>query len=229
MQAVPRLVITLVLFFTAVGCVRRDGRNADCEWPAENSYHAPTPRHLSADAEFAEDLSIRYADTHYGLRTPGFISGEVYEAARNRCMAALFQQVAEEHDVSIQQVASSLGHNRGYIDFAEIVPFVVLYVFAAAAVARVVWKRYPPSENGWQPGIAMALFFSLALAVGGTMMGEVWFWFAEGYRMGNSHMSYRANRLFWVRHRAELFLGAVVIMWLAVAEAARHVQSRNLT
>ena len=47
--------------------------------------------------------------------------------------------------------------------------------------------HYPPNEQGWSPGITMALFLSLAFAAGGTMLGEVWFWFAEGFRIDNSH------------------------------------------
>jgi hypothetical protein len=46
-----------------VGCVRRDGRNSDCKWPCEIPVHSADARHLSADAEFGEDLAIRYADT----------------------------------------------------------------------------------------------------------------------------------------------------------------------
>ena len=66
----------------------------------------------------------------------------------------------------------------------------------------------------------MALFLSLAFAAGGTMLGEVWFWLAEGYRIGNSHMSYRAGRLFWARHRPEWFAGAVIVFWVAAIESA---------
>jgi len=66
----PRLMATLVLLLCATGCVRRDGRNSDCRWPREPANHPADARHLSADAEFAEDLAIRYADTNHGLRTP---------------------------------------------------------------------------------------------------------------------------------------------------------------
>jgi hypothetical protein len=67
---VLRLAVTLVFILGAVGCVRHDGRNPDCSWPPENANPTATARHLSEDAEFAEDLAIRYADTHHGLRTP---------------------------------------------------------------------------------------------------------------------------------------------------------------
>jgi hypothetical protein len=56
--------VTLLVSLTIVGCIRREGRNADCKWPAEISRQSANARHLSADAEFAEDLAIRYADAH---------------------------------------------------------------------------------------------------------------------------------------------------------------------
>lgn len=86
--------------------------------------------HLSADAEFAEDLAIRYADTHHGLRTPYYVSGEAYAAARDRCMGALFEKIAKKHGVPLE-VSGSLGCNRAHIDLAVNLPFVLLYCFAA--------------------------------------------------------------------------------------------------
>jgi len=70
MRTGPRLVVVMFFVMGAAGCVRRDGRNSDCRWPKETSNHFGSARHLSADAEFAEDLAIRYADAHFGLRSP---------------------------------------------------------------------------------------------------------------------------------------------------------------
>ena len=56
----------------------------------------------------------------------------------------------------------------------------------------------------------MALFLSLVFAAGCTMFGELWSWVVENYRVGNDHMSYRAQRLPWARHRAGLFAGALI-------------------
>jgi hypothetical protein len=228
-RTLSRLAVTVVFILGAAGCVRRDGRNSDCRWPPENAPHAATARHLSGDAEFAEDLAIRYADIHHGLRTPYYVSGEDYSAARDQCMETLFDQIAKEHGVSVAQVSSSLGRNRAFIDLAESLPFVRLYVSVVAVVVRLNWRRYSPNEQGWIPGITMALFLSLAFAAGGTMLGEVWFWFMEGYRIGNRHMSYRAGRLFWARYRPELFASAVMVFWLAAIEAARHLRSDRST
>jgi hypothetical protein len=221
MRTGPRLVIVMVFVLGAGGCVRRDGRNSDCRWPGETSNRPVSARHLSADAEFAEDLAIRYADTHFGPRSPN--PSETYGAERDRCMETLFEEIGKEHGVAVEQVSSLLGRNRAYIDMAEVLPFAVLYGLAAMMIARMIWGRYPP-EDGWAPGITMALFLSLALAAGGTMLGEQWNWFVEGHRMGNNHMSYRADRLFWAKHRFELFAAAWIIFWLAAINAARRMR-----
>jgi hypothetical protein len=219
---------TTVLFsLIVVGCVRRDGRNNDCKWPAEISGRSADARHLSLDAELAEDLAIRYADTHHGLHTPNWVSIEVYDAARDRCMGSLFEQVAREHGVPVGLVSAALGRNRARIDVAVNLPFALLYCFAATALAQLLWRKYPPAEHGWIPGITMALFFSLAIAAGSTMLGEMWAGIAEGYRIGNAHMSYRFQRLWWARHRTGLFGGAVTVFWLAAAATARRMRSNE--
>jgi hypothetical protein len=139
-------------------------------------------------------------------------------------MAKLFGEVAKDRGVSVEQVSSSLGRNRAYIDVVEILPFALLYGLAAVIITRMNWRRYSPDEYGWTLGITMALFLSLVLAAGSTMLGEVWIWTAEGLRIGNEHMSYRGNRLFWAKHRFELFAGALMIFWLAAISAARRLR-----
>jgi hypothetical protein len=218
------LVAASLIILCLVGCLRSDGRNSDCRWPGESPTRPASAWHVSEDAEFAEDLSIRYADVHYGLRTPHFVSGEAYDAARDSCMATLFAEVAREHQVSVQDVYSALGRNRVYIDLIGIVPFILVYCFVVAAFAWVVWRRYPPVEDGWVPGIVMFLMLSFAFAVGGVMLGEVWSWIVERYRVGNPHMSYRAQRLIWSRHPMALFTGAIIIFWIAVLASARRLR-----
>ena len=134
-------------------------------------------------------------------------------------MATLFAQIASEHHVPVVRVSEAFGQNRALIDAAEILPFALLYCFAAIAAARMIWKRYPPSENGWMAGAIMALFLSLAFAIGCTMLGEVWCWIIESKRIGNSHMSFRVQQLWWDRHQGAVFAGAVVAFWLATCGA----------
>jgi hypothetical protein len=221
MRISQSLLIVLMFALFAAGCVRRDGLNSSCRWPPETSHHPASPQHLSADAEFAEDLAIRYADAHFGRQSPN--PSENYPIERDQCMGRLFQEIGKEHGVLVEQVSASLGQNRAYIDLAELLPFALLYSFASVLAARWIWRRYPPAEDGWASGITMALFVSLAFAAGSTLLGEVWNWIVEGHRIGNSHMSYRADRLFWAKHRFELFAAALVIFWLAAINAARRV------
>ena len=110
----------MVFALSAGGCVRRNGRNSDCRWPGEPPTRPVSARHLSADAEFAEDLAIRYADAHFGLRSPN--PSEAYDAERDRCMEKLFAEIGKDHGVPMEQVSGSLGQNRAYIDMAEILP-----------------------------------------------------------------------------------------------------------
>jgi len=228
LKGFARLIATALaagIFVCLAGCVRRDGRNSDCRWPAEGATHRVSAWHLSQDAEFAEDLAIRYADVHHGLRTPYFVSGEAYNAARDSCMATLFAEISREHVVPIQGVYSSLGGNRVYIELIGILPFVLVYCFVVAAITRLIWRRYPPVEDGWIPGIVMFLLLSFAFAVGGVMLGEMWSWIVERYQVGNPHMSYRADRLIWSRHPTVLFTGAIVIFWLAALDSVRRLRT----
>jgi hypothetical protein len=50
----------------------------------------------------------------------------------------------------------------------------------------------------------------------------------EGHRIGNNHMSYRADRLFWAKHRVELFAAAWMIFWVATINAGRRTRLENL-
>jgi len=219
----PLLLAALVLSFCAAGCVRREGRNSNCKWHPEIAAGPATARHLSEDAEFAEDLAIRYSDVHHGLRTPDYVSGEDYAFNRDRCMATLFGEIASQHNVPIERVYGSLGQNRGYIDLAINLPFALIYCLIAIAVARAIWRRYPPAESGWLAGATMILFLSLALPVGFIMLGDVWARIAETYRVGNGHMSYRADRLLWARHQTALFSAACATFLLTAVEVARRM------
>lgn len=210
----------LLLLLAGCACVRRDGRNASCTWPEEDPIHSVGARHLSADAEFAEDLAIRYADTHYGRHSPN--PSEEYGTKRDECMAMLFAEIAKQHGVPLEQVSTSLGHNRAYIDAAIYLPFALLYCIATAMLAPMIWRRYPPIDDDWTPGVVMTVFLSVAVGAGCILCGEQWGWVAETYRIGNKHMSYRADRIWWGNHRVALFCGAVVVFWLASAEAIRR-------
>jgi hypothetical protein len=85
-------------------------------------------------------------------------------------MASLFEQIAQRHAVPAGLVSGALGRNRAEVDWAINLPFLLLYCLAAIAVARWLWRKYPRAEYGWVPGAIMALFLSLAMAAGSTMV-----------------------------------------------------------
>ena len=211
---------------TLAGCVRREGRNSDCRWPGEPVAQSATPAHLSADAEFAEDLAIRFADTHHGLRTGKYISGEVYKSERDKCMGALFQQVAAQHRVAAEQVTGALGQNRTLLDIGVNLAFGLLFLVAAWFTSRMIWRKYPITEYGLIPGVAMGLFASTAMALGCMLLGEQWAWMVETYRIGNGHMSYRGSRLWWTQHRSGVFWMALFSFWICAGIAGRRIAAR---
>ena len=56
------------------------------------------------------------------------------------------------------------------------------------------------------------------------MLGEQWSWFVELHRIGNNHMSYRADRLVWAKQRFELLAASLMIFWSAAFNAARRMR-----
>ena len=75
--------------------------------------------------------------------------------------------------------------------------------------------------------MVMVLLLSVVFAGAGMLLGDVWCDVAETYRIGNSHMSYRLNRLLWPRHRAEFFVGLLLAFWLVATVTARKVSSQR--
>ncbi len=140
-------------------------------------------------------------------------------------MESLFEQIANEHDVSVALVSGSLGRNRARIDLAVNLPILLLYCFSVTGIARFLWHEYPREEHGWIPAAIMAVFLSFVFAAAITMLGDVWSGAVESLRIGNGHMSYRLQRLWWLRHWPELFTAAIIVFWLAVAATAVRSQS----
>jgi hypothetical protein len=227
-----RLFLTSLLAFVCFsGCGRRGLVNSNCEWPHENAnpldLSRPTQqRHLSDDAQFAEDLAIRYADVHKGLHSGRFEGADEYAQAREQCMVTLFDVIGNTHGVSQEQVRTYLAHRRTDLDLAVVLSFAVLYCLASFVVARRVWQRFPP-EEGLIPRMVANLITSAFVSVAGLLSGEVWSDVLEGFRVANSHMSYRANRIPWTQHHLGIFIGGVALFWLIAAVQYRFNTADN--
>jgi hypothetical protein len=182
------------------GCVRRDGRNSDCKWPGEpnaKKLQRDQPsdmRHLRGDIEFAEELAIEYMDAHRGPH-----SGKPPQSASedlNTCLATLLQQIAKSHDVSRTEIIQNFGRRSVPIAIGEQLPFVLLYLFLSVLMVDKVRRRYP-LDDGLAVGIVMIVLASLAAGIGGALVGEQLASLLEAIRVGNGHMSYRADRVPW--------------------------------
>lgn len=148
-----------------------------------NLNHASQRQHLSDDAEFAEDLAIRYADLHRGLHTSHFEGIAEYERARDECMAALFKTIANSHNVTQQEVRQSLGHRHGGFDFAVMLSFSLLYAWVASILAHRLYRLYGAGDGRATLAIMMTVA-SLLASIAGVMLGEAWFGILESIRIG---------------------------------------------
>jgi hypothetical protein len=180
--------------------------NSNCEWPPGEGRAA-----LSEDAEFAEDLAIRYADTHHGLRSGHWEGPETYASKREQCMETLFKTIASRRGVTEEQVRQSLGQRPAWFDLAVLLGYAVLYGWIANLIVGKISRGEP----------AMAIFAATAVSAAGVLACEEWSIVAETYRLGNGHLSYRTARLPWGQHRLALFIGGMAVY--CVLTAARRL------
>ena len=58
---------------------------------------------------------------------------------------------------------------------------------------------------------------SAVVSTAGMLVGELWSGAVEMLRVGNGHLSYRADRIPWGQHRASLFFCGVLLFWAIAA------------
>ncbi len=215
MTQLGRIVSCIVVLACLTACSQHPPPNSNCQWPNETNAKALKPgqntdrQHLSDDAEFAEDLAIRYSDSC----CKNFDGSSEGARARDTCMAALFHVIASVHNVSPDDVRRSLTHRRVSFDLAVILSFAVLYGCGASLLVRWLYRIYGAGEELTTVVIMTAVASAIASTVG-VMFGEVWSGILEALRIGNGHMSYRATRIPWTQHRLGLFIGGIVVFLL---------------
>ncbi|PYV36309.1 MAG: hypothetical protein DMG09_17800 [Acidobacteria bacterium] len=214
-------LLLLVILVVLPGCVRREGRNSDCQWPrtSELKESGANQRDLRADLEFAEELAIRYMDAHYGPSNP-----EAAAQAKNRCMGILLGEIGKKHGITAQEAFKFFGQRGAAVDLAMNLPFILFYALAADFLIRRLLGRYPPSE-GWMTSIIMIILASVAFGTGGLMLGQQWSGLAESIRIGTRHLSNRGLRLPISKHPSEAFLFGVAL-FLSIA-VLRYWGKRN--
>jgi hypothetical protein len=182
--------------------------NKDCEWPAN-----ARPRTLVADVRTAEELAMRYADSRYDSKA-------AHGHLRSECEAKLFNHLSKAHEVSTADVSAAREQlARNSFDPPVHVPLVVFYLSAVSWATRKIRNRFTSDER-----MAIA-FTSVFVGVGIGMivivLGHLLDGTVEMLRVGNTHMSYRAERLGFREHTAKVFAGTLVLFWCAVLAAYR--------
>jgi hypothetical protein len=206
--------LALMSALLAAGCAGGPLKNAGCEWPPD---HAATPldlsvsrdaRHLADDAQTAEDLAIRHADASHGRASHSRDVSE-YQAVRETCKASLFALVASQHRVSPDAVAAAVGDRREWLDGLVILGFAIVFAVVAKQVSMVMLRGAIADSRP----LAVSMLIVAALAAGGAglLAGNVWFGLIESLRVGNDHMSYRAERIPIRRHREVVFAACAAV------------------
>lgn len=185
----PRWTVTLLLILTRSACVRLDGRNSDCQWPPTPA--GPAHHSLREDLELAEELATRYMDAHAGPRDLAAAA-----RAKNRCMGTLLAAIGKERGITAQEAFKAFGQRSFVIDLGMILPFLLLYAFAADLAVRRILSRYPP---------VLIIVAAAVFAFPAVLLGQEWFSTAESIRIGTAHLSNRALRLPLAQHPVAAF------------------------
>ena len=164
-------------------------------------------RHLRFDAITAEDVSIRWADVHVGLRLE-------YDQKQYECMQMLFQGVAKQHGVDVAVVHQYSKRRDLFVDGAVVFSFGILYVCATYIFTGRIRRRFPDEDSSfWIMTLTMAVGVSLV----GVMVGNLGSIVIEGVLLNSGHLSYRMNRIPFRQYWALLFAcGFVIFMFLAL-------------
>ena len=204
-------LLLIIATITLAGCARPGDHpiSPNCTW-SEDDHHPleltrfSDRRHLRFDAATGEDLAIRWADQHFGLRPE-------YEQQRDECMQTLFEGIAKNHGIEVSVVRQYSRDRDVIVDAAQIFVFGILYMLVAYIFTGRVRQRFGYDESGfWLMTLIMAAGVSL-VAVLIASLGSI---VIENLMLNSPHLSYRMNRIPFRRHWAMLFVCGFVVFWL---------------
>jgi len=206
--------------------------NFDCAWPNDSSgpldlRNSAHLEHLLDDIRIAEELEIRHGDKLAGrnmtsvfgviVRAGGHGPTSGSRTARSECVGSLFDRIAHEHALSLQDVLNARERlpARG-ANLPVTIPVFLFYVWLAWKGVHWIHRRIDRGEK-WQTLLAV-LYASLAVTGTVILLGGLWTGIVEIVRLGNEHLSYRALRVPWPwTHQYELFSMGVLAFWFAAA------------
>lgn len=177
--------------------------NNNCEWPAESGI-----RPLVQDVRTIEELALRYADTR-------FDSESAHGRLRAECEAKLFGMLPAKHGVSVEGIATARAQlAQNSFDPPVHLPLVLFYLAVVAVAVRRIRRRFSADEV--MPVVIATVFVSVGIAVGFIVLGHLWDGVVEMLRVGNTHMSYRAERLGFREHTGKVVALAMGLFWCVV-------------
>jgi hypothetical protein len=209
------------------GCVIPQERvNNDCNWVADPQRHVDERNrrdrsHLTTDAVTAEELAIRYADTHRGFRSRGqYVGAREYAAFREACLEKLFEAIATHHGVQPRTLREVLRQRSVSYDVGVVIlPMALLFWIAAAQIICRIEQRFTPDERIAR--MASLVITSVAIDVGMYQVGSMWSFFAEErLRLRTNHLSYRAFYVPWSRHAIVVLVAGFALFWVVAAWSA---------
>ena len=176
-----------------------------------------------ADAQLAEELAIRYADTEYARRFGGANAhGGLLEGGRvrNDCMNRLVAAIESTHAVTAEQVEIARAGRSPMFDAIVLLLFVPIYVVFAKPACGLIGHAVPAWGRGGRL-LAFGLASPIVSALG-LLAFQLWSALMEGMRVGNpdGHMSsYRkAAQPYWTdRNVTALFVAGMLLFWLIAA------------
>ncbi|MCU1384024.1 MAG: hypothetical protein JWL71_2721 [Acidobacteria bacterium] len=203
--------LLIALCSTACGS---ETRAATCRWGDEPAVRldlrrAADRRHVIVDARRGEEIAIRYADVLRGHRSVHYEGGDVYRGVRDQCLALMSAAIAARHGVQPAQVADAVGRRDDRLDGFLLLIVAALFTWAADLAARRLFDRFQPDEPvpAFVASAAMAVFVSAAGVTLAALGGSV----VEMIVVGDTHLSYRVERLPWNQHWRALLAGAAAL------------------
>jgi uncharacterized membrane protein YjgN (DUF898 family) len=228
MSRLTRACALLLLIVCAAGCIDRTRLNPGCEWTGDAAVpldltRRADRRHLVADAQLAEGLAVRYADTEHRRRFGYGGHGGLIDKGRllHACMASLVEIIERDHAVTAAQIEAARPQRNPWFDGPVMLSFVAIYVLAAISACRSIRRRFLDSSRGIVAIVVGAA--SIGFSALGLQAGVLWSMICESARIGDDHFgTFRATRSPWAQHLAIVYAGGVVLFWVVAAFMARR-------
>ena len=128
-------------------------------------------------------------------------------------MSVLFEAVSTHHAVSIAEVRGALSYRRATTDILVLVVFATFYVAAAHLIVRWIFRSVS-SQSPWLR-VLMTTMAACGAGAGGVVFFELFADIVEMFRLGNTHLSYRAGRDPW--HQAAMYAGSLILFAVVTA------------